>query len=218
MDPLELSQALIRCPSVTPTDAGALDVLAGALEGLGFTCHRLPFTGDGSHEVQNLYARIGDDAPNFCFAGHTDVVPVGDAGNWSVDPFEALVKDGRLYGRGASDMKTAIAAFILSGIIFLVVAEAGLQAAMVIGLFTLAGLVQGILRPARDMMVRAMAPKGALGRVFGYVSTGIALGSAIAPVLFGFMVDQGLSVWIFWLLAVFSGVGILIVLVQKRGH
>ena len=111
MDPLELSQALIRCPSVTPTDAGALDVLAGALEGLGFTCHRLPFTGDGSHEVQNLYARIGDDAPNFCFAGHTDVVPVGDAGNWSVDPFEALVKDGRLYGRGASDMKTAIAAF-----------------------------------------------------------------------------------------------------------
>jgi len=111
MDPLELSQALIRCPSVTPTDAGALDVLAGALEGLGFTCHRLPFAGDGSHEVQNLYARIGDDAPNFCFAGHTDVVPVGDAGNWSVDPFEALVKDGRLYGRGASDMKTAIAAF-----------------------------------------------------------------------------------------------------------
>ena len=111
MDPLELSQALIRCPSVTPTDAGALDVLAGALEGLGFTCHRPPFTGDGSHEVQNLYARIGDDAPNFCFAGHTDVVPVGDAGNWSVDPFEALVKDGRLYGRGASDMKTAIAAF-----------------------------------------------------------------------------------------------------------
>ncbi len=111
MDPIDLSQALIRCPSVTPTDAGAINVLAEALEGLGFSCHRLAFAGDGSVEVQNLYARIGDGAPNFCFAGHTDVVPVGDADQWSVDPFEALVKDGRLYGRGASDMKTAIAAF-----------------------------------------------------------------------------------------------------------
>jgi len=129
-----------------------------------------------------------------------------------------ILLGGVIADRFGKHDETAIAAFILSGIIFLIVAEAGLQAAMVIGLFTLAGLVQGILRPARDMMVRAMAPKGALGRVFGYVSTGIALGSAIAPVLFGFMVDQGLSVWIFWLLAVFSGVGILIVLVQKRGH
>jgi succinyl-diaminopimelate desuccinylase len=111
MDPLELSQALIRCPSVTPVDAGALDVLEQALEGLGFTCHRLPFAGNGGAEVQNLYARIGEDAPNFCFAGHTDVVPVGDAAQWSVDPFAAEVKDGRLYGRGAADMKAAIAAF-----------------------------------------------------------------------------------------------------------
>jgi MFS family permease len=112
--------------------------------------------------------------------------------------------------------ETAIAAFVLSGIIFLIVAQANLSTAAVIGLFTLAGLVQGILRPARDMMVRAMAPKGAMGRVFGYVSTGIAIGSGVAPVLFGFMVDQGLSVWIFWLLAVFSALGIGIVLVQKR--
>ncbi|MDA1090226.1 MAG: succinyl-diaminopimelate desuccinylase [Proteobacteria bacterium] len=111
MDPLELSQALIRCPSVTPTDAGALDVLQGALTGIGFTCHRLPFASDGGAAVENLYARIGEDAPNLCFAGHTDVVPVGDPAQWSVDPFGAEIRDGRLYGRGASDMKTAIAAF-----------------------------------------------------------------------------------------------------------
>ncbi len=115
MDPLELSQALIRCPSVTPTDAGALDVLQTALEELGFTCHKLPFSTDGdtnsTGEVQNLYARVGDQAPNFCFAGHTDVVPVGNEDAWSADPFAAEVKDGRLYGRGAADMKTAIAAF-----------------------------------------------------------------------------------------------------------
>ena len=111
MDPLELSQALIRCPSVTPTDAGAQDVLVQALEGLGFTCHKLPFSTGDSAEVQNLYARIGDGPPNFCFAGHTDVVPAGDEGDWSTDPFAAEVRDGRLYGRGAADMKTAIAAF-----------------------------------------------------------------------------------------------------------
>ncbi len=111
MDPLDLAQALIRCPSVTPADAGALDVLEKALENLGFTCHRLPFSTDDTAEVPNLYARIGDAGPNFCFAGHTDVVPVGNEDDWSVDPFAAEVKDGRLYGRGAADMKSAIAAF-----------------------------------------------------------------------------------------------------------
>ena len=112
--------------------------------------------------------------------------------------------------------ETAIIAFIVSGIVFVVVAQAGLQMVLVVALFTIAGLAQGILRPARDMMVRAMAPKGAVGRVFGYVSTGIALGSGIAPVLFGWMVDKGVSAWIFWLLAGLSLLGILIVLVQKR--
>jgi len=112
IDPVALSQALIRCPSVTPADAGVLDVLEGALEGLGFACHRLAFEGDGSWPVENLYARLGDAAPNFCFAGHTDVVPVGNEAEWSVDPFAAEIRDGRLYGRGASDMKTAIAAFV----------------------------------------------------------------------------------------------------------
>jgi succinyl-diaminopimelate desuccinylase len=105
IDALALAQALIRRPSVTPKDAGALDVLEAVLKELGFTTHRLPF-GD----VDNLYARIGNTAPHFCFAGHTDVVPVGEG--WSADPFAAEVRDGVLYGRGAADMKSAIAAFV----------------------------------------------------------------------------------------------------------
>lgn len=115
IDTLTLAQDLIRKPSVTPADAGALDVLQAALEGLGFTCHRLPF-GEGAEgpdaRVDNLYARLGDGSPNFCFAGHTDVVPTGELDGWSVDPFAAEVKDDILFGRGASDMKGAIAAFV----------------------------------------------------------------------------------------------------------
>ena len=107
IDALALAQALIRRPSVTPKDAGALDVLEAVLKELGFVTHRLPF-GD----VDNLYARRGEDAPHFCFAGHTDVVPVGDG--WKTDPFAAEVRDGMLYGRGAADMKSAIAAFVVA--------------------------------------------------------------------------------------------------------
>ena len=105
-DPLPLAQALIRCHSVTPADGGAQDVLAGALNRLGFTVHRLRFG-----EIENIFARIGTGAPHFCFAGHTDVVPVG-AANWRDDPFGGEVRDGVLYGRGACDMKGAIAAFV----------------------------------------------------------------------------------------------------------
>jgi len=110
-DPVELARELIQKPSVTPIDAGALDVLQTRLEGLGFTCTRYPF-GEGEDRVDNLYARFGNQAPNFCYAGHTDVVPVGEADKWSVDPFEAVVKDGVLWGRGAADMKGSIAAFL----------------------------------------------------------------------------------------------------------
>ena len=112
IDPIEFSQQLIRCPSVTPTDAGALDVLETALEALGFTCHRLPYSEDGTPDVDNLYARYGIASPNFCFAGHTDVVPVGNTEDWSVDPFAADIIDGRLFGRGTCDMKCAIACFV----------------------------------------------------------------------------------------------------------
>jgi succinyl-diaminopimelate desuccinylase len=105
-DPLPLAQALIRCPSVTPADAGAQALLAEALERLGFTVTRLRFG-----EIDNLFARHGSDGPHVCFAGHTDVVPPGAAA-WTGDPFSAEIRDGVLYGRGACDMKGAIAAFV----------------------------------------------------------------------------------------------------------
>jgi succinyl-diaminopimelate desuccinylase len=109
-DAVALTQALIRCPSVTPDDAGALAVLEAALTPLGFACHRLRFTQDGTAPVENLYARWGTEAPHFCFAGHTDVVPPGEG--WTRDPFAAVIADGALHGRGAADMKSAVAAFV----------------------------------------------------------------------------------------------------------
>jgi succinyl-diaminopimelate desuccinylase len=111
VNPVELAQAMIRCNSVTPADGGTLDVLQQHLEALGFACARMTF-GEGAAAVPNLYARIGADAPNFCFAGHTDVVPVGDRAAWTTDPFGGEIRDGKLFGRGASDMKSAIAAFV----------------------------------------------------------------------------------------------------------
>jgi succinyl-diaminopimelate desuccinylase len=107
IDPVELAQALIRRPSVTPADEGAMDTLQRRLEALGFNCRRMKFG-----EIENLYARRGTARPNLCFAGHTDVVPVGDDAAWTAGPFEAEIKDGVLYGRGAVDMKSAIAAFV----------------------------------------------------------------------------------------------------------
>ena len=111
LDPVTFARDLIRCPSVTPEEGGALQLLQGTLEEMGFNCKRLLFTQEGTPDVDNLYARLGDAAPNFCFAGHTDVVPVGAQSEWTVDPFAAEVKDGMLFGRGAADMKGAIAAF-----------------------------------------------------------------------------------------------------------
>ena len=112
IDPLELTQKLVRCPSVTPKNAGALEVLEDALKNLGFICTRLPFSGGGAAKVDNLYARLGTKEPHFCFAGHTDVVPVGAEADWDLPPFAAEVDNGILYGRGTSDMKGGIAAFI----------------------------------------------------------------------------------------------------------
>lgn len=115
IDPIEFASALIKRPSVTPADAGALDTLQRQLEALGFVCTRYAF-GEGKSgknaRVENLYARLGTKAPNFCFAGHTDVVPAGDEAKWTQDPFAGQVKDGELLGRGAADMKGAIAAFV----------------------------------------------------------------------------------------------------------
>ena len=122
IDLLSLARDMIRRPSVTPRDAGALDVLEAALKRMGFTCHRLPFgAGESGPDarVDNLYARLGAGKPHFCFAGHTDVVPPGDPAKWSLDPFAGEVKDGQLWGRGAADMKGAIAAFVSAADAFL---------------------------------------------------------------------------------------------------
>jgi succinyl-diaminopimelate desuccinylase len=107
IDTLELAQALIARPSVTPEDSGCLDLIAGYLEPLGFTCERMDSAG-----VSNLWARRGTAAPLFCFAGHTDVVPTGPLDQWGTDPFKPTIREGTLYGRGASDMKSSIAAFV----------------------------------------------------------------------------------------------------------
>lgn len=110
-DPLPLALDLIRCRSVTPQDGGALAVLEQALKRLGFACTRLVFD-SGGPEIQNLYARRGNAGPNFCFAGHTDVVPPGEEAQWKHGPFDARIENGMLFGRGAADMKSAIAAFV----------------------------------------------------------------------------------------------------------
>ena len=104
---IKLAKELIRCPSVTPKDAGAINILEKKLRSLGFKCQMMNF-----ENIKNLYARLGKSSPNFCFAGHTDVVPIGDLKSWSVNPFLGVVKNNRLIGRGASDMKGSIACFI----------------------------------------------------------------------------------------------------------
>ena len=108
---VDLAARLIRCESVTPAEGGALRLLADELGDLGFECIWLPF-GDGAARIQNLYARRGDAAPHFAFAGHTDVVPAGDAAAWQHAPFSGTLADGKLFGRGAADMKGGIAAFV----------------------------------------------------------------------------------------------------------
>lgn len=111
-DPILLTQALIRCPSVTPEEGGALNLLQSILEQMGFDCHRKVFSQTGWPDVDNLYARIGQGQPHLCFAGHTDVVPSGDLSLWTYPPFEGKIYEGTLFGRGSSDMKGAIGCFV----------------------------------------------------------------------------------------------------------
>src|SRR6201994_2110625 len=108
-DAVSITRDLIRCPSVTPADAGALGVLENILTAAGFEVHRVTFSEPGTADVDNLYARIGTSAPHIPFAGHTDVVPPGDEAAWSHGAFSGDVKDGFVYGRGAVDMKGGIA-------------------------------------------------------------------------------------------------------------
>ena len=118
-NPLEIAQDLIRCPSVTPEEGGALEYLQGILEAAGFTCKRLIFSDENTPDVDNLFARLGDGAPHLCFAGHTDVVPVGDEADWTHPPFSAQVDNGWLFGRGSADMKGNIACFVAAALEYL---------------------------------------------------------------------------------------------------
>ena len=109
---LKLAKDLIRFPSITPKDAGAINFLSKQLISLGFTCKILEFKEKKSKPVKNLYARFGKESPNLCYAGHTDVVPPGNIKDWTVDPFKPLIKKNHLIGRGANDMKSSIACFV----------------------------------------------------------------------------------------------------------
>ena len=104
---LKLAKELIRKPSITPKDAGAINLLVKNLKSLGFKCQLINFK-----NIKNLYAKLGKSSPNFCYAGHTDVVPPGNINDWSINPFKPAIKNNKLIGRGANDMKASIACFI----------------------------------------------------------------------------------------------------------
>src|SRR6202041_1629111 len=118
-DALPIPRDLVRCPSITPADAGALGVLENLLKAAGFEAHRITFSEPGTADIDNLYARIGNAAPHIAFAGHTDVVPPGDETAWTVGAFSGEVKDGFLYGRGAVDMKGGIACSVAAALQYL---------------------------------------------------------------------------------------------------
>jgi succinyl-diaminopimelate desuccinylase len=150
IDVIDLTRDLIRRPSVTPADAGAMEVLEKALAGLGFACRRMKFG-----EIENLYARYGTARPNLCFAGHTDVVPVGDAAAWSQGAFEAQVVDGVLIGRGAVDMKSAIAAFAAAAAD--AVTEGRVKGSLS---FLITGDEEGVATHGTKMVVETLAAEG----------------------------------------------------------
>jgi succinyl-diaminopimelate desuccinylase len=150
IDPVALTQELIRRPSVTPADEGAMDVVEKTLSGLGFACRRMRFG-----EIENLYARYGTASPNLCFAGHTDVVPVGDAAAWTREAFAAEIVDGMLIGRGAVDMKSAVAAFAAAA----AKAIAGGEVRGSLS-FLITGDEEGVATHGTKMVVEALAAEG----------------------------------------------------------
>ncbi len=171
VDPIALAQDLIRCPSVTPADAGAMAVLRGALERLGFACRSMPF-GD----IDNLYARLGTTGPNLCFAGHTDVVPPGEAAAWTHPPFAAALQAGVLVGRGAADMKGAIAAYVAA---VDKVLTRGAPAGSLSLLIT--GDEEGLAEYGTKAVVAALAAEGEIidHCVVGEPTSGAALGDTV---------------------------------------
>ena len=111
-NPTKLTQELVKCKSITPKDDGALDIVENHLKSIGFKCTKLPFSGNGSYDVKNLYASIGSEGPHIAFAGHTDVVPPGNENSWQYPPFSATIENDKLFGRGTEDMKSNIACFM----------------------------------------------------------------------------------------------------------
>ena len=119
LNEIKLAKELIRFPSITPIDAGVMKFLEKKLKKLGFKTKILEFKEKGFKPVKNLYARLGSKEPNFCYAGHLDVVPPGNIKDWTINPFKPSIKKGHLIGRGANDMKSSIAAFVSAVSIFL---------------------------------------------------------------------------------------------------
>ena len=111
-DPVTLTQSLVQCPSITPEDNGALNIVKSHLTDLGFNCKILQFASENSYEVDNLFGTIGNNGKHLAFAGHTDVVPIGNENSWKFPPFSGKISEGKLYGRGSEDMKSSIACFV----------------------------------------------------------------------------------------------------------
>jgi succinyl-diaminopimelate desuccinylase len=174
IDAINLTKQLIRAPSVTPADAGAMDIVEQTLSGLGFACRRMKFG-----EIENLYARYGTVSPNLCFAGHTDVVPVGDAAAWTEGAFEAKEVDGVLIGRGAVDMKSAIAAFAAAS-------EKAIAAGQVLGSlsFLITGDEEGVATHGTKMVVEALD-------IEDEVMTHCVVGEPTSSETFGDMIKVG---------------------------
>lgn len=156
-DPVQLAQVLIRCPSVTPQEGGALALIETVLKNAGFETHRLVFSEPGTADVENLFARIGAPGPAWMFAGHTDVVPPGDIASWRYDPFAGVIDKGKLYGRGAADMKGGVAAMVSAALRYR--AEGGQRAIA----FLLTGDEEG---PAVNGTVKLLAWARARGERF----------------------------------------------------
>ena len=180
LDPVALTQALIRCPSVTPAEGGALSLLADILAKAGFEVHRPVFSEPGTPDIENLYARYGEGAPCLVFAGHTDVVPVGDEARWTLPPFSGEIRDGVLYGRGACDMKAGVAASVAAAVNH--IAAHGLKNGSIAFLIT--GDEEG---PAINGTVKLLDWAKARGEVF----TACVLGEPTNPAALGDMLKIG---------------------------
>jgi len=165
-DPVAIAQALIRCRSVTPDEGGALACLDGVLKAARFDVHRVTFEAPGTPSVENLFAKIGSSAPHFVFAGHTDVVPAGDEARWRHGAFSGEVADGNLYGRGAADMKGAIACFAAAAIDFLGARKGKRKGSIS---FLITGDEEG---PAVNGTVKLMAWAAARGAKFDHCIVG----------------------------------------------